>query len=114
MSVLSLTYGPYTQAGGVQTIALTNIQRTRFNHSIVIRFTNSNGEIIDPQAGTMKAYARREGGSLFEELDVGGIDVTKAGGWPYTEDPIDSIRIEPIGLDSGLQYYVVINSLGWT
>lgn len=114
MSVLSLTYGPYNQAGGVQTIALTSTQRSRFNHSIALKFTDSSGAVVDPAVGTMNAYARREGGSVFEELDVNGIDIRTVGGWPYTEDPIDSIRIEPMNMDSGLLYYVVINSLGWT
>jgi len=114
MSVLSLTYGPYNQAGGVQTIALTSTQRSRFNHSIALKFTDSAGNIVTPVGGTMNAYGRREGGSVFEPLDVNGIDITTTGGWPYTEDPIDSIRIEPMNMDSALQFYVVINSLGWT
>lgn len=114
MSVLSLTYGPYSQAGGPQTIALTNTQRGKFNHSIALKFTDSSGAVVVPAGGSMSAYARREGGSLFEAMDMTSIDISKVGGWPYTEDPIDSIRVEPTGLDAGLQYYVVINSLGWT
>lgn len=111
MGVLSLTYGPYTQAGGIQTIALTSTQRSRYNHAIALKFTDSSGATVVPAAGTMNAYGRREGGSLFELLDVNPIDIKSVGGWPYTEDPLDSIRIEPISLDSGLQFYVTINSL---
>lgn len=114
MSVLSLTYGPYNQAGGVQTIALTSTQRSRFNHSIALKFTDTSGNVVTPVGGTMNAYGRREGGSAFEGLDVNGIDIRTVGGWPYTEDPLDSIRIEPLSLDANLQFYVVINSLGWT
>lgn len=112
MSVLSLTYGPYTQAGGVQTIALTSTQRTRYNHSIAFKFTDSSGASVIPTAGTMNAYARREGGSMFEKFDVGAIDITKIAGFPYTEDPVDSIQIEPLLLPGNLLYYVVVNSLG--
>lgn len=111
MGVLSLTYGPYTQAGGIQTIALTSTQRSRYNHAIALKFTDSSGAITVPTAGTMNAYGRREGGSLFELLDVNPIDIKTVGGWPYTEDPLDSIQIQPIGLDASLQFYVVINSL---
>lgn len=114
MSVLSLTYGPYNQAGGVQTIALTSTQRSRFNHSIALKFTDASGAVVVPAIGTMNAYARREGGSLFEALSDNSIDIKTVGGWPYTEDPIDSIRVEPISLDANLQFYVVVNSLGWT
>lgn len=112
MAVLSLSYGPYNQAGGIQTIALTSTQRSRINHSVALRFTDSSGNITTPTSGTMNAFARREGGSMFEPFDVNGIDITTVAGWPYTEDPVDSIQIQPVGLPASLQYYVVVNSLG--
>lgn len=112
MAVLSLTYGPYTQAGGLQTIALTSTQRSRYNHSIALKFTDASGNVVTPVAGTMNAFARREGGSMFEPLDVNNIDITTIAGWPYTEDPVDSIQVQPVNLSASLQYYVIINSLG--
>lgn len=111
MGVLSITYGPYTQAGGIQTIALTSTQRNRYNHSIALKFTDSSGVSVTPSVGTMKAYGRREGGSMFEPLDSNPLDAKTTAGWPCTEDPIDSVQIEPVGLSSSLQYFVVINSL---
>lgn len=110
MSVFTQSYGPFALSDGARAIELTNIQKTRVNQSIALRFTDASGNVVIPTAGTMTAYARRTGGSLFEPLDAGPIDITAIAGWPATQDPIDAIRIEPASLDSALRYYIVINS----
>lgn len=111
MAVASMLYGPYDQSGGNQTIALTSQQRTRFNQSVALKFVDTNGAVVVPASGTMNAHGRREGGSLYEPFDSNPIDITKVGGWPQTQDPVDSIIIEPVGLPASLRYYVIINSL---
>lgn len=111
MAVATMLYGPYDQSGGRQTIALTSQQRSRFNQSIALKFTDASGTVVVPTAGTMNAYGRREGGSLYEPFDTNAIDITAVGGWPQTQDPVDSVIIEPVALPASLRYYVIINSL---